>query len=105
VVDVRTEPDGSVVVQPHGAMDAGCAVEFRQVLVHTVRKLRPLRLILDLADVSVIDPINLGTISALCGLADDHDVVLFVDNAATPTARLLESAGVPRQRIRTVSPA
>ena len=73
-VDVRTDVDGSVVVQPHGVMDDDSAVHFRQVLVHAVRKVRPLRLILDLSDVSDIDPINLGTMAALCDLADDHHV-------------------------------
>ena len=36
-LDVRTDVDGSLVVQPHGAMDDGCAVLFRQVLVHADR--------------------------------------------------------------------
>jgi anti-anti-sigma factor len=99
-VDVRTDDDGSLVVQPHGAMDHDCAVHFRQVLVHAVRKVRPLRLILDLGDVTDLDPINLGTLAALCDLADDHHVVVFMDNSSERIADELHAAGVPRQRFR-----
>ena len=100
-VDVQTGVDGSLVVQPHGAMDLDCAVQFRQVLVHAVRKVRPLRLILDLGDVSDVDPINLGTLAALCDLADDYQVVVFMDNSSATIAGQLTAAGVPPQRLRT----
>jgi anti-anti-sigma factor len=100
VMDVRTDADGSVVVQPHGAMDDSCAVQFQQILVHTVRRVRPLRLILDLSDVSTMDPINLGTLAALCDLADDHHVIVFMDNSSAAIAQELQAAGVPPQRLR-----
>jgi anti-anti-sigma factor len=100
-VDVRTDSDGSVVVQPHGLMDDACAVHFQQVLVHAVRRVRPLRLILDLGDVSTMDPINVGTLAALCDLADDHHVVVFMDNSSAEIAHQLQAAGVPPQRLRT----
>jgi anti-anti-sigma factor len=100
-VEVRTGADGSVVVQPHGAMGLECAVQFRQVLVHTVRRVRPLRLILDLGDVSHMDPINLGTLAALCDLADDHHVAVFMDNSSAAIAVQLTAAGVPPQRLRS----
>ena len=100
-VDVRTGVDGSVVVvQPHGARDLACAVPFRQVLVHAIRKVRPLRLILDLGDVPDVDPINIGTLAALCDLADDHHVVVFMDNSSAAIAIQLQAAGVPPQRLR-----
>jgi anti-anti-sigma factor len=102
-VDVRTGVDGSLVVQPHGVMDDECAVQFRQVLIHAVRKVRPLRLILDLGDVSDVDPINLGTLAALCDMADDHKVAVFVDNSSPLVADRLRTAGVPVQRMRTSS--
>jgi anti-anti-sigma factor len=99
-VDVRTGVDGSLVVQPHGAIDLECAVHFRQVLVHAIRKVRPLRLVLDLGDVSDVDPINIGTLAALCDLADDHHVVVFMDNSSAAIAIQLQAAGVPPQRLR-----
>jgi anti-anti-sigma factor len=104
VVDVETGVDGSLVVQPHGPMDVDCAVHFQQVLVHAVRKVRPLRLILDLADVPEVDPINLGTLAALCDLADDHHVVVFMENLAPDIATRLAAAGVPPQRFRFTMP-
>lgn len=100
-LDVRTGTDGSVIVQPSGDLAAECAVQFRQVLVHAVRKLRPLRLIVNLGRITTIDPINLGTLAALCGLADDHRVVVFLHNAPTAIADDLRSAGVPPQRFAT----
>ncbi|MEU4238982.1 STAS domain-containing protein [Actinoplanes sp. NPDC026619] len=100
LVDVRSDVDGSLVVTPQGALDAECAVQFRQTLVHAVRKLRPLRLVVDLAEVAAIDPINLGTLAALCDLADDHRVVVFLPNALAEIATELRAAGVPAQRLR-----
>ena len=104
-LDVRTDVDGSLVVQPHGAMDDDCAVLFRRVLVRAVRKVRPLRLILDLSDVTSIDPINLGTVVALCDLADDQHVIVFIDNASVAITDGLRAAGVPPQRLRARTPA
>jgi anti-anti-sigma regulatory factor len=103
-LDVRTGADGSVVVRPHGMVGPDEAVELRQVVVHTVRKVRPLRLVLDLADVSGLDPINLGTLAAACSLGDDHQVVVFMDNPSDAIAAQLATAGVPRQRLRHTTP-
>ncbi|HEX5203538.1 STAS domain-containing protein [Paractinoplanes rhizophilus] len=97
-VGVRSEADGSLVIHPHGALDADCAVQFRQTLVHAVRKLRPLRMIVDLVEVTAIDPINLGTLAALCDLADDHRVAVFLRNATPGLTGELRAAGVPPQR-------
>ncbi|WP_433291272.1 hypothetical protein ACQP2F_25055 [Actinoplanes sp. CA-030573] len=78
VLEVRTSADGSVVIAPHGVVGLDKAVELRQVLVHTVRRVRPLRLIVDLADVPELDPINVGSVAAACDLGDDHQVAVFV---------------------------
>jgi anti-anti-sigma factor len=104
-IDVRTDADGSLIVQPSGELGSECAVQFRQILVHAVRKLRPLRMIVDLGGVTAIDPINLGTLAALCGLADDHRVVVFLHNSPTALADDLRHAGVPAQRLCTSTPA
>ncbi|GIF26995.1 hypothetical protein Ate02nite_97250 [Paractinoplanes tereljensis] len=88
------------MITPRDVLDAECAVQFRQTLVHAVRKLRPLRLIVDLAEVPTVDPINLGTLAALCDLADDHRVVVFLQNASAEIADDLRAAGVPSQRLR-----
>jgi len=100
VLDVRTSADGSVVITPHGVVGLDKAVELRQVLVHTVRRVRPLRLILDLADVPELDPINLGTVAAACDMGDDHQVAVFVHNPCEALADQLTAAGVPHQRLR-----
>ncbi|MBO3741246.1 anti-sigma factor antagonist [Actinoplanes flavus] len=100
VLEVSTSPDGSVVIHPHGSVDLDAAVELRQLLVHTVRRVRPLRLIVDLADVPDLDPINLGSVAAACGLGDDLQVAVFVDNPNGRLAEQLAAAGVPAQRVR-----
>src|SRR5690349_18263046 len=110
-VELRTDDelsmhdDGSLVVRPHGAMDDAYAAHLRHVLVHAVRKVRPSRLILDLSDVSAMDSINVGTLAALCDLADDHHIVVFLDNPSERIAHQLQAAGVPRQRLRPATPA
>ena len=101
-VDVMTEADGSLVLSPHGAIGPDDAVELRQTLVHAVRHIRPLRLILDLRDVSELDPINLGTLAAACSLGDDHHVVVFVDRSSSAIAGQLAAAGVPFPRLRQI---
>lgn len=100
-VHVHTTADGSVVVKPCGA---DSVVELQQVLVHAVRKLRPLRLIVDLDDTATVDPISLGSLAAACELADDHRVALFVDYSCAAVAAQLLAAGVARQRLRQVTP-
>lgn len=100
VFEVRTGADGSVVICAHGTVGSDKAVELRQVLVHTVRRVRPLRLILEFADVAGLDPINLGTIAATCDLGDDHHVAVFVHNPTPELAAQLTAAGVPAQRLR-----
>jgi hypothetical protein len=42
------------------------AVELRRALIHAVRRVRPLRLVLDPHDVADLDPIILGTLAAAC---------------------------------------
>ena len=100
VLEVRTSADGSVVIAPHGIVGPDKAVELRQVLVHTVRRVRPLRLIVDLTDVPELDPINVGSVAAACDLRDDHQVAVFVHNPPPLLAAQLTAAGVPHQRLR-----
>jgi anti-anti-sigma factor len=101
-LDVRTIADGSVVVQPHGVVGADRAVELRQVLVHAVRRLRPLRLIVDLTHVRHLDSINVGTVAAICDLAEDHQVAVFVDNSTPRIGSQLHAAGVHHRHLRSV---
>jgi anti-anti-sigma factor len=99
-VETRTEPDGSLVIHPRGVMDADRAVPFRQLLIHAVRKTRPRRLIVELGDVRKVDAIHLGTLAALCGIAEDHRVTLLLVNPSAEIKADLLAAGVPAQRIR-----
>ncbi|MDI6097149.1 hypothetical protein QLQ12_00815 [Actinoplanes sp. NEAU-A12] len=99
-LEVSTRSDGSVVIRPRGSLGPDEAVELRQLLVHTVRRVRPLRLIVDLAHVRELDPINLGSVVAACDLGDDHQVAVFLDNPSGFLAARLHAAGVPAQRVR-----
>ena len=98
-LEVRTGGDGSVTMRPRGRGGADDAVALQQALVHTVRKVRPSRLFIDLADVTELDPINVGTLAAVCGLGDDHQVAIFLDNPSAVLAAELTAAGVPMQRL------
>ena len=99
---VRTTPDGTVVVRLPSVVGLDMAVELRQAVVRIVRKEAPLRLVVDLGAVWRIDPINLGTLAALCSLGDDHGVIVFLDRASASIAAQLTAAGVPAQRLRRV---
>ncbi|MBG0563890.1 STAS domain-containing protein [Actinoplanes aureus] len=101
-VDIGNDPDGTLVIQPHGSLDADDAVELRRALVQAIRHTRPLRLVLDLGDVREIDPINLGTLAAACRLGDDHQVAVFLDHPRVAIAALLTTAGVPAHRLRHI---
>ncbi len=103
-VDVATTTDGTLIIQLHGTLDADDAVELRATLVHAVRRLRPLRLVLDLHDVQALDAINVGTLAAACQLGDDHGVAVFVEAASRKIAEKLTKAGVPRHRLREAPP-
>jgi hypothetical protein len=102
-VDSETRPDGTVVVRPHRDLDADGTVWLRRLLVHTIRHVRPHRLVLDLHDagaIDPIDPIDLGTLAAACFLGDDHQVVVFLDDAPADVETQLFAAGVPLGRLR-----
>lgn len=101
-VDVSSDPDGTLVIHPHGDLDADDAIGLRRALIQAIRHTRPLRLVLDLADVRELDPINLGALAAACEVGDDHQVAVFVDNSSPDLALRLTAAGVPRSRLRHV---
>jgi anti-anti-sigma factor len=103
MLEVLTTDDGNVMVCPHGEMDPDGSGELRHILVHALRRIRPARLILDLGDVPVLDPIDLGTVVAACELGDDHAVTMFVQNPSALLAEQLTAAGIPRQRVRSVA--
>ncbi|MEV6350511.1 STAS domain-containing protein [Actinoplanes sp. NPDC051851] len=104
-VTLETLPDGTLVVHPHGVLDAGDAVTLQRTLVDAVRRRRPLRLVIDLDDLRDLDPINLGTLAAACHLGDDHHVAVFLDHSTPAIAARLSAAGVPAHRLRHVEPA
>ncbi|MDY7090978.1 MAG: STAS domain-containing protein [Actinomycetota bacterium] len=104
-VDVETSPDGTLVIHPRGILDAEDAVELRRTIVHAVRRVRPLRLVVELGDVRHLDAINLGTLVAACHLGDDHKVAVFLDHCRPMIAQRLAAAGVPSHRLRDTSQA
>ena len=101
-VDVETSSDGTLVIHPRGHFGAGDAVDLRRTLIRVIRRERPLRLVLELAGVHELDPINLGTLAAACHLGDDHDVAVFLDHPSAVIADRLLAAGVPTHRLRCV---
>jgi anti-anti-sigma regulatory factor len=102
MLEVLTTDEGDLVICPHGEVDPEGSGELRHALVHTMRRVRPPRLILDLADVPSLDPIHLGAVRAACEIGDDHAVTVFVQNPSALLAEQLAAAGVPRQRVRSV---
>ncbi len=100
-VELRTDQDGTLVVRPIGAVDDDGAALFRQMLIHAVRRVRPGRLLVDLTDVPFVDALHLGTLAALCELADDQHVRVVVAVGDPALATRLRAAGVPGQCVRS----
>ncbi|GLY00400.1 MULTISPECIES: GNAT family N-acetyltransferase [Actinoplanes] len=98
-VDVSVDPDGTLVIHPYGTLDAEDALGLSRTLVRAIRHTRPARLVLDLADVRRLDPINLGALAAACRLGDDHQVTVLIDHPPRALADRLTAAGVPRERL------
>ncbi|WP_433789001.1 STAS domain-containing protein [Actinoplanes sp. CA-252034] len=101
-LDVTTTSDGTLVIHPRCLRAGEDATELRRALIHAIRHVRPAHLVLDLADVRELDPINLGVLAAACHLGDDHHVTVFVENSSAGIALLLTAAGVPIHRIRHI---
>ena len=99
MIEVRTADDGSVLILLRGSVGPECAVELRQLVVRTVRRVRPLRLMLDLTEVVTLDPINVGTLIAACLLGDDHAVAVFLVNPGPDLATRLALGGVPERSV------
>lgn len=102
-VDVNDNPDGTLVIHPRGDLDADDAIGLRRALVQAILHTRPARLILDLADVHELDPLNLGALAAACAVGDDHHVPVYLDNTSPDLAHRLTAAGVPVHRLRHVA--
>ncbi|MEV1154774.1 STAS domain-containing protein [Micromonospora chokoriensis] len=101
-VDVDTSPDGTLVIQPRGLLDADDAVHLRRTLVRAIRHDRPPCLVLDLRELHGLDPVNIGILAAACHLCDDHHVVMFLDHPSGAIAAQLMTAGIPVERLRHV---
>jgi anti-anti-sigma factor len=99
-LDVQTSPDGTLVIHPRGVLDADDTVELRRMIVHAVRRVRPLRLVINLCDLHDLDAINLGALAAACELGDDHRVTVLLDYCSPVIAQRLTAAGVPGHRLR-----
>jgi anti-anti-sigma factor len=102
-VEVDTTAEGTVIVRPHGSLGVQDAAELRRILVRAVRHLRAQRLILDLGDIRGLDSISLGALAATCQVGDDNRVTVYLDHASAPVADQLAAAGVPRNRLRSVT--
>ncbi|GLW29191.1 hypothetical protein Areg01_21310 [Actinoplanes regularis] len=98
--EVRTERDGTVIIRPHGDIETNHAMQLRQLLVHTVRKIRPPRIVLDLTAVCRLDALNVGTVAAAYALGEDHQVTVYVHNPASHIAARLFAAGIPLPQLR-----
>jgi anti-anti-sigma regulatory factor len=104
-LDVITVPDGALVLHPHALLVDDDASQLRHALIHAIRHVRPLRLVLDLADVRELGPLSLGALAAACHVGDARHVTILFDNCTTDVAAVLMSAGVSRHRIARRRPA
>ncbi|GGN63214.1 hypothetical protein GCM10010112_22260 [Actinoplanes lobatus] len=102
-VAVNTGPDGTLVIQLRGVLNAEHAADLRHALIHAIRHTRPSCLILDLAGVREIDAISLGALAAACHLGDVQHVAVYLDHPPESVARQLAAAGVAHHRLRDIT--
>ncbi|GIE28112.1 hypothetical protein Ait01nite_011570 [Actinoplanes italicus] len=104
-LEVVTVPDGTLVLHPHALLADDDACQLRHALIRAIRQVRPLRLVLDLADVVELGPLSLGALAAACHVGDARHVTVLFDNCTPDVAAVLMSAGVSRLRIGRRRPA
>jgi anti-anti-sigma factor len=91
---VRPEGDGTVLISPHGEIDADNAHEIRDAVSGILATSRPPSIKIDMVSVSFIDSIGIGALVGCYHAAAASDVRLMVTNPTAYVHRVLYVSGL-----------
>jgi anti-anti-sigma factor len=91
---VRPEADGTVLISPHGEIDADNAHEVRDAVSVLLATSRPPSIKIDMVDVSFIDSVGIGALVGCYHAAAASNVRLLVTNPTAYVHRVLYVSGL-----------
>jgi anti-sigma B factor antagonist len=103
LVDRRIEPDGTVVIDLRGELDLAVEQALRQLMLDTVRQLRPPHLVIDMLHVSFVDSTGIGALVAGYKAAVAAGTSFRVRRLAPFVARQLKATGLHDRLTGTVT--
>jgi anti-anti-sigma factor len=91
---VRPEGDGTVLISPHGEIDADNAHEIRDAVSGLLATAPPPMIKIDMVDVSFIDSVGIGALVGCYHAAAASNVKLLVTNPTVYVHRVLYVSGL-----------
>jgi len=86
--------DSSVEISPRGEVDTSNAHEIREAVGAVLAETVPLRIRLDLSQVTLLDSAGIGVLVACHGMAAEHAVLFVVTNPSPIIHRQLRVSGI-----------
>jgi anti-anti-sigma factor len=93
-------PEPTLVVRATGAIDQA-TTDQRRTLVQTIMRERTRRLVVDLDDVTTMDPQTIGVLRAAAATAEDMNHAIVFHTSGSPMAEQLRRrhSGRPRRKL------
>ncbi len=92
-------PEPTIVVRAIGAIDQPTTDQLRRTLVQTIMYERTRRLVVDLDEVTAVDPQTIGVLRAAAATAHDANRAIVFHTSGSPMAEQLRSEGILDDRI------
>jgi len=92
-------PEPTVVVRATGAIDQATTDQLRRTLVQTIMRERTRRLVVDLDDVTTVDPQTIGVLRAAAATAQDVNRIIVFHTSGSPMAEQLRREGILDNRV------
>jgi anti-anti-sigma factor len=92
-------PEPTIVVRAIGAIDQDTTDRLRRTLVQTIMRERTRRLVVDLDDVTTVDPQTIGVLRAAAATAQDVNRIIVFHTSGSPMAEQLRREGILDDRV------
>jgi len=94
LVSRRVEPDGTVVIDLRGELDLSVEQALRELLVDTVNRLQPPRIVIDMLHVSFVDSTGISALLTGYKAAQANGTSLTVRRLAPFVAKQLQATSL-----------